>query len=69
MCLTYTGFGIELYTFSASKVIDLRVYWNSPQRDLLAILISQSDVRTPDLRSSVLEVVRGDQNTLTAIEE
>ncbi|CAI8015134.1 Alpha-aminoadipic semialdehyde synthase, mitochondrial, partial [Geodia barretti] len=37
-------------------------------RDLLAILISQSDVRTPDLRSSVLETVGGDQNVLTAIE-
>ena len=39
------------------------------QRDLLAILISQSDVRTPDLRSSVLEAVGGDEKALAAIEE
>ena len=39
------------------------------QKDLLAILISQSDVRTPDLRSSVLEAVGGDQEALAAIEQ
>jgi alpha-aminoadipic semialdehyde synthase len=38
-------------------------------RDLLAILISQSDVRTPDLHSSVLEAVGGDQEKLASIEE
>ena len=41
----------------------------SMQKDLLAILISQSEVRTPDIRSAVLEAVGGDQDKLAAIEE
>ena len=35
----------------------------------MAILISQSNIRTPDLRSSVLEAVGRDQDKLAAIEE
>ena len=35
----------------------------------MAILISQSDIRTPDLRSSVLKAVDGDQEKLASIEQ
>ena len=40
----------------------------SPQHDLMAMMVSQTDSRQPNLRDSVLEVLRGDQDRLEAVE-
>ena len=39
-----------------------------PQRDLMAMMISQTDSRQSNLRESVLEVLQGDQDRLEAVE-
>ena len=39
------------------------------QKDLMTILISQTDVSQPDLRSSVLAALKGNTDNLLAIEE
>ena len=42
---------------------------STTQNDLMSILISQTDIREPDLRSSVLTVLKGDTDKLHAIEQ
>ena len=39
------------------------------QKDLMAIMISQTDIRQLDLRSSVSEVVGGDAEIMQVMEE
>ena len=39
------------------------------QKDLMTVLISQTDISQPDLRSSVLAALDGDTDNLLAIEE
>ena len=39
------------------------------QRDLMTVLISQTDISQPDLRSSVLAALNGDTDNLLAVEE
>ena len=46
----------------------LLFFFSVPQRDLMAMMISQTDSRQSNLRGSVLEVLQGDQDRLEAVE-
>lgn len=64
------SFGIDGYfPFTPLMLIDFHDPILLSQKDLMTVLISQTDISQPDLRSSVLAALDGDTDNLLAIEE